>query len=72
MIQTIVRQSMLLLRSKDEAEDQHIEEFFHKTCNCHFGPRSGRDDIVSTCMNCREMTKADLDLVILANLDAHR
>lgn len=64
---------------QDDAEDQRIEEFFRKTCGCHFGPRGvaccgqfPRDDIVSTCINCREMTKAHLDLVILANLDAHR
>ena len=29
-------------------------------------------DIIKTCMNCKEMTKAELDLVILANLNARR
>ena len=68
-----------LAPEQDDAEDQRIEEFFRKTCGCHFGPRGvaccgqfPRDDIVSTRMNCKEMIKAELDLVILANLDAHR
>ena len=69
----------VLAPEQDDAEDPHIEEFFRKTCGCHFGPRGvaccsqfPRDDIVSTRMNCKEMTKAELDLVILANLDVHR
>ena len=64
----------------EEAEKKRIDGFtLTKTCGCHFGPKLtacstlfGRELIATTCMNCREMTKAQLNMAILANLEAHR
>ena len=67
------------VREADEAEDARIDDFFSKTCGCKFGLNGAacsslftRELVVSTRMNCLEMTKAELDLVILANLEANR
>jgi hypothetical protein len=63
----------------DNMEDAAVDDFIKTTCQCNFGPRKtpcslqfSRELIVSTRLNCIEMTKAELDLVILANLDANR
>ena len=68
-----------LVGDEDKAEDGRIDEFIAKTCGCHFGSRGtacsllfSRELIASTRMNCREMTKQELDLVVLASLDANR
>ena len=68
-----------LVYEDEEAEEKRVLEFMTKTCSCHFGPKStacsslfDRELIATTRMNCREMTKAQLDLVILANLEAHQ
>ena len=68
-----------LVRHEDEAEELRINTFMAETCCCHFGPKStacstrfDRELIATTRMNCREMTKAQLDVVILANLEAHQ
>ena len=67
------------VREADEAEDASIDDFFRKTCSCKLGLKGAacsglftRDLVTSTRMNCLEMTKAELDLVILANLEANR
>ena len=67
------------VREADEAEDARIDDFFSKTCGCKFGLNGAacsslftRELVVSTRMNCLEMTKVELDLVILANLEANR
>lgn len=64
----------------DEAmEEEQLDEFVAKTCDCKFGPKStacstlfDREVIATTRMNCREMRKSQLDLVVLANLEAHQ
>ena len=64
----------------DEAvEEDKLDEFLEKTCECKFGPKStacstlfDREAIAVTRMNCREMRKSQLDLVVLANLEAHQ
>ena len=68
-----------LVRHEDEAEELRINTFTAETCCCHFGPKStacstrfDRELIPTTRMNCREMTKAQLDVVILANLEAYQ
>ncbi len=63
----------------DEAEEHAISEFMAKTCQCQFamngGPCSNRFPskiITRTRMSCHEMTKDELDLVILAHLESNR
>ena len=62
-----------------DEEKAKVDNFTAKTCNCHFGPKStpcstlfDREIIAKTRMNCREMNKAQLTLVVLANLEAHQ
>ena len=64
---------------EDEVEERRIDEFISKTCECHYGPNKvgcsvlfPRELIAATCMNCLEMTKPELDLVVIANLEANR
>ena len=59
--------------------EEKLDEFLEKTCECKFGPKStacstlfDREAIAVTGMNCREMRKSHLDLVVLANLEAHQ
>lgn len=69
----------LSVQEVDLAEEHAIEEFMRETCKCHYGI-DGRacscqfeyELIASTRMNCLEMTKSELDLVILAHLEANR
>ena len=66
----------------EEAEKKRIDGYtLTKTCECHFEPTCkstacstlfGRELIATTRMNCREVIKAQLDLVILANLETHQ
>lgn len=63
-----------------EAEKTKVEEFITKTYGWHFVPKSTSCSSLSsrelirrtTRMNCREMTKSQIDLLVLANLDAHQ
>ena len=69
----------LSVREEDEAEENFIDVFMRQTCRCHFG-LSGRacscqfsQEVIATSrMNCREMSKEELDLVILSHLEASR
>ena len=64
---------------EDEVEERRIDEFISKTCECHYGPNKAgcsvlfpRELIAATRMYCLEMTKPELDLVVIANLEANR
>ena len=67
------------VRFEDAAEVNMIGSFITQTCQCTLGPTHDacsklfNYEIFSTNrMNCAEMEKGELDLVILANLNAHR
>ena len=54
----------LSVREIDDAEDLKLNDFIHKTCNCHFGPNGKacrslftRNEIATSRMNCKEMSK---------------
>ena len=66
-------------RVEDEVEDREIDKFITNTCGCQQGPGStacsrliSREEIARSRMNCKEMTKDEMDLIILANLEANR
>ena len=67
------------IQEMDLAEEQAIDEFMRKTCQCHFG-LSGRpcscqftrESIETARMNSQEMTKKQRDLIILGHLEANR
>ena len=68
-----------LVQEDEDDEKARVDNFMTKTCNCRFGPKGTPcstlfdcELIATTRMNCREMTKAQLDLVVLANLEAHQ
>ena len=65
----------LSVREEDEAEENFIDLFMRQTCRCHFGLSGracscqfSREVIATSRMNCREMSKEELDLVILSHL----
>ncbi len=65
-----------LEENSSSSQDKIIHDFM---CCCNLGPRKTacslqftRELIKSSRLNCQEMTKAELDLVVLANLDANR
>ena len=67
------------LREEDETEKREIDEFISKGCSCSLGSGGSscstsfsRDDISNTRMSCKEMSTVELDMLVLANLDAHR
>lgn len=69
----------LSVREIHEAEDLKLDNFMNKTGNCHFGSNGKacsslftRSEISSSRINCKEMSKSELDLVILASLEANR
>lgn len=69
----------LSVREEDEAEENFIDIFMRQTCRCHFGLNGRscscqftREMIAASRMNCREMAKDELDLVILTHLQANR
>ena len=60
---------------EDEAEDSKTNDFVGKMCDCTFGLNGApcsclfpRELIARTC---QDMTKAELDLVFLVNLEAN-
>ena len=66
------------VREEDETEDSKINDFVGKMCGCTFGLNEApcsclfpHELIARTHMNCQDMTKAELDLVLLANLEAN-
>ena len=69
----------LSVREADETENVLIDDFIKTTCKCHFGLNGQAcsslfsQKIISTSqMDCQEMSKAELDLVILSHLEAKR
>lgn len=67
------------VREENEAEDGKINDFVGKTCRHTIGVNGTpcsclftRELVARTRMNCQDMTKAELDLVVLANLEANR
>ena len=67
------------LREEDEKEARLIEVFIAEGCKCSLGPKKrpccqtiNQETIVSTRNNCFEMSTIELDMLVLANLDAHR
>ena len=67
------------LRKEDKKEARLIDLFIANGCKCSLGPEKrpcsqvlSREDIVSTRNNCIEMSTVELDVLVLANLDAHR
>ena len=66
-------------QESNNEEDKSVNDFVNTTCCCNFGPRKTAcslqlyyELILSSHLNCQEMTKAELDLVVLANLDGNR
>ena len=62
----------------DEWENQYIEKLKNDTCKCskmYWGPCSlvvDFDDVLSHSESCKEKTTSELDLIIKAQLSAHR
>ena len=62
-----------------QKEARLIESFIAEGCKCSLGPKKRpccqticREAIASTRNNCFEMLIIELDMLVLANLDAHR
>lgn len=71
-------QANLSVQEVDGAENTLIDGFMVKGCGCSLGPGKSpcskllsREEISSTRMNCQEMSSTELDILVLANLDAH-
>ena len=54
-----------------------VKQFLQSGCACSKGPKSGpcsrqfsEDSVLTTLNNCLELTHGELDLVILANIQA--
>lgn len=67
------------LREEDEIEERVVDDFMAKGCGCRLGPNKSscsklfsRTELSTTRLNCLEMSTAELDMLVLANLDAHR
>ena len=67
------------LREDDEKEARLIDLFIAEGCKCSLGPKKqhcsqalNRETIMCTRNNCLEMSTIELDMLVLANLDAHR
>ena len=66
------------IRTEDDRELQLVDEFLLTGCGCSLilgascSKLWSRKVILSTTMNCFEMSKEELDMLILGQLDAHR
>ena len=67
------------VREEDEAEERVVDDFIAKGCGCLLGPKGSpcsksfsRAEHSITRMNCHEMSATELDMLVLAHLDAHR
>jgi len=67
------------VREEDEAEDRMVDEFITNGCGCALGAGKSpcsksfnREELSTTRYNCSEMSSTELDMLVLANLDAHR
>ena len=70
---------MNLEESLEDRDEQHeIERFFSKGCGCKFGPKNTQCSefvtkvIVTSRQECMELTKDELDLIVLSNIRAHQ
>ena len=66
-------------RGDDEREEKFIDDFLARECGCILGPKKSpcsklfsRSELSATRMNCLELSNSELDMLVLANLDAHR
>ena len=64
---------------EDRAEQAKVDEFFRVSCGCKLGPRSvacssvvSKEAVVQTRNNCLQMAKNELDLVVMAQINALR
>ena len=60
---------------EDRKEEQAVEDFIRQGCTCHLGPQGSpcsqqltRETIESTRQDCLDLTKSELDLVILSQI----
>ena len=67
------------VRKEDETEERSVDDFIAKGCGCLLGPKGSpclqffsRAELSTTRMNYHEMSATELDMLVLANLDAHR
>lgn len=67
------------LSISDQGEAERVEEFFSETCGCKLGPKSTpcssllcRELLVTRRNDCIQLESSELDLVILAQLQALR
>lgn len=67
------------LREEDAKEARLMDLFITEGCKCTLGPKKqpccqtlNRETIVCTRNNCLEMSTVELDMLVLANLGAHR
>ena len=67
------------LREEDKAEEREIDNFMLNGCNCSLGSGGSacskyftREEISATRISCLEMSTMELDMLVLAHLDAHR
>ena len=64
---------------EDQSEQSKVEHFLGQSCGCKLGPKGAtcssvvsKQAIVQTRNNCLEMTARELDLVIMAQINAQR
>ena len=64
---------------EDQSEQMKVDQFLAKSCGCKLGPQGAacssvvlKQAIVQTRNNCLQMTNHELDLVIMAQINAQR
>lgn len=67
------------LSYEDSREELSIVEFLQTGCQCHLGPKNSpcfkqlaKKEIETSRLECSELTRDELDLVILSHISAHR
>ena len=65
------------MQDEDEAEERRTNDFIVKGCS--LGPKKPAcskyfscEEVSTTQMNCREMSATELEMLMLANLEAHQ
>ena len=63
----------------DQSEQAKIEQLLRQSCSCQLGPHGGvcssavsKEAIVLTRNNCLQMARKELDLVVMAQINALR
>ena len=66
-------------RGDDEREEKLIDDFLTRGCGCALGPKKslcsnlfGHSQLSVSRMNSLELSSSELDMLVLANLNAHR